>query len=29
MSEGFIVGILLFSILVYGMATDFDDGQDN
>ena len=27
MGEGLIVGILLFSLLVYGIITGFDDGN--
>tara|TARA_R110002020_G_scaffold294130_3_gene509967 strand:+ start:14214 stop:14315 length:102 start_codon:yes stop_codon:yes gene_type:complete len=26
--EGFIVGILLFGLLVYGLMTGFSDGRD-
>ena len=27
MTEGLIVGILLFGLLLYGIVTDFDDGN--
>ena len=27
MNEGFIVGILLLGLLIYGLATGFDDGN--
>ena len=29
MSEGAIVGIILFGLLVYGLITGFDDGTDH
>ena len=29
MNEGFIVGILLFGLLIYGIATGFDDGNEH
>ena len=28
MNEGFIVGILLLGLLIYGIVTGFDDGTD-
>ena len=29
MTDGVIVGIILFGLLVYGIATGFDDGNEH
>ena len=29
MTDGIIVGIILFGLLIYGVVTGFDDGTDN
>jgi hypothetical protein len=28
MTDGIIVGIILFGLLIYGLVTGFDDGTD-